>query len=49
VVDVVGRQALDPEQMAVRERSLGGAFVHELETIRRGLASCNGDAGVNEA
>ena len=33
LVDVVGRQALDPEQMAVRERSLGGASLHEPETI----------------
>src|SRR6516165_10251289 len=49
MIDVVGRQSLDPEQMAVRERGLGGAFSHELETIRSGLASCNGDADVNEA
>jgi hypothetical protein len=33
LVDVVGRQALDPEQMAVRERGLGGASVHEPGTI----------------
>jgi hypothetical protein len=28
MVDVVGRQTLDAEQMAVPERSLGGAFLH---------------------
>jgi hypothetical protein len=33
LVDVVRRQALDSEQMAVRERSLGGASVHEPGTI----------------
>jgi hypothetical protein len=33
LVDVVGRQALDPEQMPVREPGLGGASVHEPGTI----------------
>jgi hypothetical protein len=32
-VDVVGRQAVDPEQMPVRERGLGGASLHEPGTI----------------
>jgi len=33
LVDVVRRQALDPEQMPVPERGLGGAFLHEPGTI----------------
>ena len=33
VVDVVRRQTLDPEQMAVPERGLGGASVHEPGTM----------------
>ena len=43
VVDVVGRQAFDPEQMTVRERGLGSASVHEPRTMRiaPGPASCS--------
>jgi hypothetical protein len=35
VVDVVRRQPLDPEQMSVPERGLGGASVHEPGTMGR--------------
>jgi hypothetical protein len=41
LVDVVGRQPLDPEQMAVRERGLGGASLHEPGTIRGASLSRN--------
>jgi hypothetical protein len=41
VVDVVGRQPVDPEQMAVRERGLGGALVHEPGTIGSGPSCYN--------
>ena len=41
MIDVVGRQSLDPEQMAVRERGLGGTFLHEPETIGSGSARRN--------
>src|SRR6266700_4122693 len=41
VVDVVRRQALDPEQMPMPERGLRGAFVHEPETIECPLSPRN--------
>ena len=43
VVDVVGRQALDPEQMAVREPGLGGASVHEPGSIGTRSSCRNGE------
>jgi len=45
MIDVVGRQSLDPEQMAVRERGLGGASLHEFGTIGGVLSHGNTDAG----
>jgi hypothetical protein len=36
LADVVGRQAVDPEQMAVREPGVGGASVHQPGTIGGG-------------
>ena len=44
MVDVVGRHALDPEQMAVRERGLG-ASVHEPGTLGVAPAPCKEDQG----
>jgi hypothetical protein len=49
LVDVVGRQTLDPEQMAVGKRGLGGASLHELGTIRRAVSPCNSDRENREA
>ena len=45
LVDVVGRQALDPEQMAVREQGLGGASLHAARTIGGTRALRNKDSG----
>jgi hypothetical protein len=49
VIDIVGRQPLDPEQMPVRERSLGGASLHELGTIRAECWPGNNDRGIDTA
>jgi hypothetical protein len=46
LLDVIGRQALDPEQMPVRERGLSGASLHEPETIGGVLSPRNSDCGV---
>ena len=43
MIDVVLRQTVDPEQMTVRERGLGGASVHEPETIGSVLPQDNND------
>jgi hypothetical protein len=45
MVDVVGRQPLDPEQMAVRERGPGGTFVHEPRTIGGTFPPCKEGRG----
>jgi hypothetical protein len=49
LVDVVRRQALDPEQMAVREPGLGSAPMHKLGTIGRAALRCNNDCSFDEA
>jgi len=49
VVGVFGRQALDREQVAVPERSRGGASLHEQGTIRGAVAPSNKDAGTLSA
>jgi len=47
LVDVVGRQALDPEQMPVREGGLGGASLHQPGTIGGSLSTRNNDCSVD--
>jgi hypothetical protein len=49
VVDVVGRQTLDPEQMPVPERGLGGASLHEPGTIGRVVLPRNNEYSVSKA
>ena len=47
LVDLVGRETLDPEQMPVPEPGLRGAFVHEPGTIGGVIAPRNSPGFVN--